>query len=413
METKRFVGIAIVLGLLFLVALPAIAAEEDDLVLGVYGNANEDDTIDMRDLTYVKLIFFGKKPETELADAKYDGKINPLDFIQIKLIIVGKESELTLVDSADRIVTVKKPIEKIVVLNSDAAEAVTVLGKGDEVVGIVDSVGRKSFYFPELSKKPVVGTWKEFDYEAIAALDPDLVISYVSKIAGVDEHLEPIGIAVVALDFYKQNTLREEVEKLGYILNKNDEAKNYNDWCEEKKEEVKNLVDGLTEEQKPTVFMEGKYKGPGEIGTKGPGSASDDLCVMAGGINIAGDLDTTYPYVTWEWVITKNPDVIIKEKYTSPCWCWDNTAGPQELVDEITGRDGANAITAVKEDKVFACCCEPLFGMDSVVGLTYRAKSLHPKFDLDPDSVYKEYVERFLNIEYPAGMIPLYPPPGS
>jgi iron complex transport system substrate-binding protein len=79
MKTKKkiiaLLEIAIVLGLLFLVALPAttIAAGEDDFVLGVYGNANEDDTIDMRDLTYVKLIFFGKKPETELADAKYDG----------------------------------------------------------------------------------------------------------------------------------------------------------------------------------------------------------------------------------------------------------------------------------------------------------------------------------------------------
>ncbi|MCK4733620.1 MAG: hypothetical protein KAT65_14295, partial [Methanophagales archaeon] len=53
------VKIAIVLCSLFLVAtLPIIAADqptqtvttasEDDFVLGVYGNANEDDTIDMR-----------------------------------------------------------------------------------------------------------------------------------------------------------------------------------------------------------------------------------------------------------------------------------------------------------------------------------------------------------------------------
>ena len=131
-KTLVLLEIAVVLCSVFLVTtLPATAIEqsqatqkvgasevttasEDDFVLGVYGNANEDDTIDMRDLTYVKLIFFGKKPETELADAKYDGKINPLDFIQIKLIIVGKEKELTIIDSADRIVTVKKPLERMV-----------------------------------------------------------------------------------------------------------------------------------------------------------------------------------------------------------------------------------------------------------------------------------------------------------
>ena len=98
---------------MFLAALPAttIAAEEDDFVLDIYGNANEDDTIDMRDLTYVKRIFFGEKPETELADAKYDGKIDSLDFVQIKLVIVGKENVLTLIDTADRTVTVSMPVE--------------------------------------------------------------------------------------------------------------------------------------------------------------------------------------------------------------------------------------------------------------------------------------------------------------
>ncbi len=315
MKTKIVLLVGLALCTMLLIP-PALAS--DTGTLEIYGNANEDDTIDMCDFTYTARIICGLEEETDLADANYDGEIDVGDMTQIGLIILGRESELTLVDSADRIVTVKKPIEKIVVLDSDAAEAVTVLGEGDAVVGIVDSVEKKSYYFPELSQKPVVGTWKEFDYEAIAALEPDLVISYVSKITGVEEHLEPLSIAAVALDFYKQNTLSEEVEKLGYILNKNDEAKDYNDWCKEKEEEVKNLVDGLTEEQKPTLFMEAKYNGPGDIGTRGPGSASDELCVIAGGINIAGDLDTTYPYVTWEWVITENPDAIIKDKHRIP-----------------------------------------------------------------------------------------------
>ena len=102
MRTKNkllvLMEVAVVLCAVLLLALPGLAADqpaqkvsvlttasEGDFVLGVYGNANEDDTIDMRDLTYVKLIFFDKRPETELADAKYDGKINPLDFIRINL----------------------------------------------------------------------------------------------------------------------------------------------------------------------------------------------------------------------------------------------------------------------------------------------------------------------------------------
>ncbi|MCK4732266.1 MAG: hypothetical protein KAT65_07395, partial [Methanophagales archaeon] len=65
LSKRRFalVEIAIVLCSILLVStLPAVAADQTDEPLEIYGNANEDDTNDMRDLTYVKLIFFGKKP---------------------------------------------------------------------------------------------------------------------------------------------------------------------------------------------------------------------------------------------------------------------------------------------------------------------------------------------------------------
>ncbi len=127
MGVEQLLEIVIVLCSMLVVTMPAIAAEQDDFILGVYGNANEDDTIDMRDLTYVTLIFFGKKPETELADAKYDGKINPLDFIQIKLIIVGKEKELTYVDILGEPETVKKPINRLVNLGWNGIDVTRML----------------------------------------------------------------------------------------------------------------------------------------------------------------------------------------------------------------------------------------------------------------------------------------------
>ena len=413
MNMNKIGSLAIVIAMIFSV-IPALTiapvAASDDYTLGIYGNANEDSTIDMRDVTKIARMICWLDTEVDLADAKYDENLNVLDIIQTELVILGREKELTLIDSADRTVTVEKPVERIIVLNSDAAEAVTVLKETEDVVGITDTVVKKSYYFPEMSEETVVGTWKEFDYEAIVSLSPDLVISYVSKVPGVEDNLEPFDIPVVALDFYKQATLTEEVEKLGYILNKVNEAEEYNDWCKEREDEVKNFVDGLTEEEKPTVFIEGTVKGLSDIATKGPGSASHDLCVMAGGKNIAADLDLVYPHVDWEWVRDENPEVIIKEKYTSPSWCWDNTDDPQELIDDIQGRPAVENLTAVQNDRVYACCSEPLYGMDSVVGLTYRAKLLHPAFDSDPKSVYSEYLDRFLGIEYPEDLIIVYPP---
>ena len=439
MKTKNklliMVEIAIVLCSVFLVALPAIAAEqnqemqkvsastittasEDDYVLGIYGNANEDDTIDMRDLTYVKLIFFGKKPETELADAKYDGKINPLDFIQIKLIIVGKEKELTVVDYADRTVTIRKPIERIVVLNSDAAEALKVCGAADKVVGVSDSVCKKSYYFPELSKKASIGKYNKPDYEAIVALAPDIVISYGKPphIFEVEEKLKPANIPVIGCYFYVQTNLRSEMKKMGYILDKEEEVKKYNDWCKKHEDSIKNFVAELKEEEKPRVLLLiHKQPVPNEIATLGPGSWLHDLCVRAGGINIAGNLDILYPKVPWEWVLeesqSKGIDVIIQ--YSRHGWGWDNIIEPEKLINQIISRPGAESIAAVKKNRVYVCSAEINSGVDSIVGLAYWAKCFHSELDIDPEGIYKEYLERFMDVEYPEDLIFVYPPLAS
>ncbi|MEA1866314.1 MAG: hypothetical protein U9N46_14210, partial [Euryarchaeota archaeon] len=69
-------GIATTMLLLVCCALPAAAS---DHTLKIFGNANEDDTINMQDVTYTELIILEYRDKTELSDAKYDGKINMQD----------------------------------------------------------------------------------------------------------------------------------------------------------------------------------------------------------------------------------------------------------------------------------------------------------------------------------------------
>jgi len=66
MNTNILAGIIMCL----LLVLPAAAS---DYTLGIFGNANEDGTINMQDGTYIELIILEYRDETELADAKYDG----------------------------------------------------------------------------------------------------------------------------------------------------------------------------------------------------------------------------------------------------------------------------------------------------------------------------------------------------
>ena len=126
--------IAISLLLLTLV-LPAAASE--DYTLDIFGNANEDETINMQDVTYTELIILEYRDETELSDAKYDGKINMQDVTQIELVILGREKELTIVDDADDVVTISKPVERVVNKHRAIDDAMRILGVADRIVALL------------------------------------------------------------------------------------------------------------------------------------------------------------------------------------------------------------------------------------------------------------------------------------
>ena len=83
--------IAVMVSAMLLAAMPTVSASEE-----LYGDANGDGKIDMRDVTYVGLIILGKKPANELADANQDGRINVLDITYIELIILGKVQKYPL-----------------------------------------------------------------------------------------------------------------------------------------------------------------------------------------------------------------------------------------------------------------------------------------------------------------------------
>ena len=436
MKTKNkllaLLEIAIVLCSLFLVAIPAIAAEqnqemqkasantittasEDDYVLGVYGNANEDDTIDMRDLTYVKLIFFGKKPETELADAKYDGKINPLDFIQIKLIIVGKEKEITIVDTADRIVTVKKPVERIVPMSTSNFEQIRTLKTTDKVVGVTIYVIKDEVYYPGFSDYPLVDSK---DPESILTLHPDVVFTGSLKSASdLEEKLKGTDITVISFRFLEISKFVEEVRKLGYILGKREEADEFLDFYNGQMGKIKERVETLSEEDKPNVYYEGDFGGGKIYRACGKGHSQHQMLVAAGGRNIFADVEY-YGEVDPEGVIESNPEIIVKYKYPGGGFDKDasDTRELEEIRDEIMGRPELQKVTAVENGKVYIITWYTTRGgARYFLGVGYLAKWLHPELfeDLDPKADYQDYLTRFqgLDIDLDKVGVFVYPEP--
>jgi iron complex transport system substrate-binding protein len=403
MKTKIEVLVGIALCTMLLIS-PAIANGVD--TLEIYGNANEDDTIDMRDLTYVKLIFFGNKPETELADAKYDGKINPLDFIQIKLIIVGKEKEITVVDSTDRIVTVNKPVKRIVVFSGWTLEVMRSLKlEKDKIVGVGKWILEKYNYifFPEFSEYPNVGSaWSSPNYELVLELQPDTV--FLSASASLDEvqnKLKSLDPNIVVVRFASTDPLSyiDETRKLGYILGKKEEADAFIDFYNEVKNTITERVEGIPEEDRPKVYLE--YYSP--YTTFGAGSGSHNTIAMAGGNNIFSDL-SGYPEVDPEEVVKRNPEVILRMAGTSKGqggYATDDVTVVRNIRDEIMNRPELAEVTAVKNGRVYMIV-NYFFGARHFLGIGYMAKWFYPDIfeDLAPKAFHQRYLTEFQGLDY-------------
>ncbi|MCK4733054.1 MAG: hypothetical protein KAT65_11415, partial [Methanophagales archaeon] len=132
----------------------------------------------------------------------------------------GKEKELTVIDSAERVVTVKKPVKKVVVLGRDLITAMKIIKATDKLVAIDTATASDEVFFPELSKLPAVGTIQSPDHEAILTHNPDVVISYaVCKRWGdmLEEKL-PDSITVVRLDFTSPLKMTSDTKKTWIYL---------------------------------------------------------------------------------------------------------------------------------------------------------------------------------------------------
>ncbi len=395
---------------LFLLSVAAAESTTNDL-LSVFGNANMDGKINSADVAYVQDIIDGRNNPSRLADANYDGKIDSSDIDRINQIIKGDEKEFTVADSIGRNVTIKMPVKGFIALGSYRNEAPKILKAQDMMVGVSSDINSLKYYYPELVDKPSVGTWSTPDIEAIVKLHPDLVITSANldRATQLEKSLRPAGIAVLGLDFYRENIVRSEIKTLGFILDKNDEADRYLQWRDRYERKIKDFVGKI--KNKPRLFMEwGTANTVSTISSYGKGSSGDAVCNVTGGTNICAGLPE-YPKVDGEWVLKENPDVIIKSLAPpSGSPGWNSTAYVASILKSyIDGRPGWSNLTAVKNNRAHLISTEIVWGPDAIIGDAFYAKWLYPDLDIDPNKIYKEYCEQFLGVPYPEGLVMGYP----
>ena len=396
-------GITMTMLLLVCCALPAAAS---DCTLGVFGNANEDDTINMQDVTYTELIILEYRDETELSDAKHDGKINMQDVTQIELVILGKEKELTIVDMNDRTVTVNKPIEKLVVTHREQYEQLRSIKAPKDLIITAErqilTMDEYVAYFAEYQDLPSIGSCSNPDLEVILEMHPDAVLmgSY-----GQDspQHYAAIGVfesAGIPAIYTHETEMNfvENIRLLGYIFGRQDEAGEYLNWREDLLNSIEGVVADIPEEDRPKVYVEWWQ----EYATKD--EASTRIAAMGGRCIFGGEV---LGVVDAEEVAEQDPDIIVIIGGGGSGYTTDDVTELKDAREGLMSRPELQNVAAVNTGRVYVMSVYvtgtgPCHGGRDFVQEAYFAKWFNPdRFaDLNSQAVHQEYLTEFQGLNW-------------
>ncbi len=261
---------------------------------------------------------------------------------------IAAQKSIVGIDDLGRKIVLPKAPERIVVLSSSSLDTIFKLGAGDKIVGVIDNI-EQSYpetcrRYPSLRNKPRLGRFNTANIEKIVEINPDLILLYASADhPGKNTTLfEARKLPYAAFTTVENLAFGlEQIKRLGKLLGKEKEAETLSISVKQKIDNLSQKI-ALRIQTHPRVYFWWGQRN----GTYGRRAAIHELIGMAGGINITGEFDRQYLEISPEYVISKDPDVIVISY-----WQKRQKAG---RLDEITRRPGFNQVKAVKTNRIYA-----------------------------------------------------------
>lgn len=218
------------------------------------------------------------------------------------------EFPVEITDAAGRKVVISQEPEKIVSGYYITSSMLIALGQQEKLVGIEAKADSRPIYSlsaPELLELPNVGTAKEFNLEACASLEPDLVILPI-KLKNTVENLDPLGINTILVNPESMEDLNHTLTLIGEATGTSEQVQKLLDYNQSTKQELEEM---LKDQEKPTVYLAGNSN---YLSTAGSKMYQNSVIELAGGTNVAAELEDTYwAEISYEQLLNWNPDVIV------------------------------------------------------------------------------------------------------
>ena len=300
---------------------------------------------------------------------------------------------ITLTDQGGRTVVIEKEPEKLVSCYYISTSLLIALDLDEKMVGIENGAEKRKLY-QEASKGllelPGVGTAKEFDIEGCAALQPDLVILPL-RLKEAAATLEELDIPVLLVN---PESGADQLEMINLVAAATDK------W--ERAAELKNFISSqgvmlnkkLENAEPKRVYLSSNSS---MLSTAGKKMYQNSLIELAGGENVAAEIEDTYwAEVDYEQILAWNPDYFIL------------AADAKYSVDDVLKDEALAECSAIMNNRVYKMPSDieswdsPVPG--SILGSVWLADILHPEEISEEESnqIIEEFYEKFYNFKYQA-----------
>ncbi len=298
--------------------------------------------------------------------------------------------------------------QRVAVANTFAASAMRMIDVDPSIVVGVSGDFYDDELWPEYSDTPIVqqSAHSEIDFEALFDVRPDIYIVFATNgmvdTGAIRDKLEPIGINVIALDFYKYDSLRDEFNVIADLFGKQDEKSLLFTEFDQIESSINDRISNLDSNDRPLIVMEHHASLTRDPVVLTGTSQWKDMIEKAGGINRFADLPGHTTHVDMEAILDANPDVLMFDGITFDIGfnAFDDEGKCQTHMDFISERPGFDSMTAIQDNRMFIMSGE-FAGPMMIHGLPTLAKLLHPELfsDFDSESYLDNYFTKYHDVE--------------
>ncbi|MDC7125358.1 MAG: ABC transporter substrate-binding protein [Spirochaetales bacterium] len=352
-------------------------------------------------------VFAGGAQETQTSSASVKVHSDSNSSDNPDWLVENTEDHIIVLDNRGNEVTIKKPVKKIISLGmGELYSCARAIDAKELIISVNSYVSRNLVFFPDFANLPVISDSQDgVDQEKILEMDPDVIFMKNEFYGQINDTIRD-SYPTVYIAFDKP----EDIEMFGAIVGKEDEAAEYFEWMNGYLNMIDSRISQLAEEdyQDVFVFYGGEYgmTPPPPYGTFGKANLRNEIIRRAGGINIAENLDGDWITVDPEWLIEKDPEMIVREFYittSSPAMGYSvsNHSDAATMLQTLIKQPAIEATTAVKTGNV-SMIFGDIFEDSWFVGVAYLAKLFHPDLfeDLDPVKMHQEFLNHFQGLDY-------------